>query len=172
MTTSYPAALPLLLGIAIAALAAFGLAGYGFPAIGRGGPGGVARGGAALAGAAAASAWVWGLVSLFRDESGTAQACQDANPSLYGQVGSFEVSYLPPALDCRLASGGSYAAAVPGAVTPLMTGCAVIAATLALIAVAEHRRTAAAGRPTPAPPSRQPAKQPSEHSENPEKRTT
>ncbi|BAU86293.1 hypothetical protein SLA_5415 [Streptomyces laurentii] len=47
-------------------------------------------------------AYAWGLGSLVRDESGTAQACQDANQALFGQVGAFEVSYLPPALDCRL----------------------------------------------------------------------
>ncbi|MCP9988249.1 hypothetical protein LUX01_17705 [Streptomyces sudanensis] len=141
MTSSYPAALPLLLGIVAAAVTAFGLAGYGFPAIRRSGPGAVARGGAALAGAFAAGAYVWGSVSLFLDESGTAQACQDANPSLYGQVSGYSVSYLPPALDCRLASGGSYAAAVPGFLTPVMTGCVVIAMTLALIAVVEHQRT-------------------------------
>ncbi|MDQ0750843.1 hypothetical protein QF034_005074 [Streptomyces africanus] len=141
MTSSYPAALPLLIGIIVAAVTAFGLAGYGFSAIGRGGPGAVARGGAALAGALAAVAYVWGLVSLFLDESGTAQACQDANPSLYGQVSGYSVSYLPPALDCRMSSGGSYSAAVSGFVTPVMTGCAVIAVTLALIAAAEHRRT-------------------------------
>ncbi|MFF0158930.1 hypothetical protein ACFYRY_15540 [Streptomyces sp. NPDC005263] len=152
MTSSYPATLPLLLGIVVAGVAAFALLGYGFPAIGRGA---VARGGAALAGALAAVAYIWGLVSLFLDESGTAQACQDANPSLYGQVSGYSVSYLPPALDCRMSSGGSYSAAVPGFLTPVMTGCAVIAVTLALIAVAEHRRTA-----TP------------EHPEHPEKRTT
>ncbi|WP_329053124.1 hypothetical protein OG873_27410 [Streptomyces violaceus] len=155
MTSSYPAALPLLLCIVVAAVTAFGLVGYGLPAIGRGGPGAVARGGAALAGALAAVAYVWGLVSLFLDESGTAQACQDANPSLYGQVSGYSVSYLPPALDCRTSSGGSYAAAVPGFIAPVMTVCAVIAVTLALIAFAEHRRTT-----TP------------EHPEHPEKRTT
>ncbi|MFE7414319.1 hypothetical protein [Streptomyces laurentii] len=141
MTSSYPTALPLLIGVLVAALTAFGLAGYGFRTIGRGGPAGVARGGAALAGALAAVAYAWGLGSLVRDESGTAQACQDANRALFGQVGAFEVSYLPPALDCRLSGGGSYPAAVPGFVTPVMTGCAVIAVTLALIALAEHRRT-------------------------------
>ncbi|MET9680380.1 hypothetical protein [Streptomyces coeruleorubidus] len=140
MTSSYPAALPLLTGIVAAAVTAFGLTGYGFSAIGRGGPGAVARGGAALAGALAAVAYVWGLVSLFLDESGTAQACQDANPSLYGQVSGYSVSYLPPALNCRMSSGGSYAAAVPGFLTPVMTGCVVIVVTLVLIAVAEHRR--------------------------------
>ncbi|CAM5730236.1 hypothetical protein SALBM311S_00433 [Streptomyces alboniger] len=138
MTSSYPAVLPLLLGIVAAAVIAFGLVGYGFPAIGRGA---VARGGAALAGALAAVAYAWGLVSLFLDESGTAQACQDANPSLYGQVSGYSVSYLPPALNCRMSSGGSYPAAVPGFLVPVMTGCAVIGVTLALIAVAEHRRT-------------------------------
>ncbi|MCP9945960.1 hypothetical protein LUX12_16035 [Streptomyces somaliensis] len=141
MTSSYPAALPLLLGTVAAAVTAFGLVGYGLPTIGRGGPGAVARGGAALAGALAASVYAWGLGSLFLDESGTAQACQDANPSLYGQVSDYSVSYLPPALDCRLASGGSYAAAVPGFLTPVMTGCVVIAVTLALIAVVDHHRT-------------------------------
>ncbi|MEU9982115.1 hypothetical protein [Streptomyces sp. NPDC050856] len=141
MTSSYPAALPLLLGIVVAVVTAFGLVGYGFPVLGRGGPGAVARGAAALAGVLAAVAYVWGLVSLFLDESGTAQACQDANPSLYGQVSGYSVSYLPPALDCRLASGGSYTAAVPGFLTPVMTGCAVIAVTLALIAIAEYHRT-------------------------------
>ncbi|WP_344492993.1 hypothetical protein [Streptomyces enissocaesilis] len=152
MTSSYPAALPLLLGIVIAAVTAFGLVGYGFSAIGRGGLGAVARGGAALAGALAAVAYAWGLVSLFLDESGTTQACQDANLALYGQVSSYSVSYLPPALDCRLTSGGSYTAAVPDFLTPVMTGCAVIAVTLALLGVAEHRR--------PTPP------------EHPEKRNT
>jgi xanthine/uracil permease len=141
MTSSYPAALPLLLGIVVAAVTAFGLIGYGFPAIGRGGQGAVARGGAALAGALTVVAYAWGLVSLFLDESGTAQACQEANPSLYGQVSGYSVSYLPPALNCRLTSGGSYTAAVPDFLTPVMTGCAVIAVTLALIAVAEHHRT-------------------------------
>ncbi|MGA5197757.1 hypothetical protein [Streptomyces exfoliatus] len=141
MTSSYPAALPLLIGIVVAALAAFGLVGYGFPAIGRGGPAALARGGAALVGALVPAAYAWGLASLFLDESGTAQACREANPSLYGQVGGYDVSYLPPTLDCRLTSGGSYAAAVPEFLTPVMTGCAVIAVTLALIAVAEHRRT-------------------------------
>ncbi|MEU6176754.1 hypothetical protein [Streptomyces coeruleorubidus] len=140
MTSSYPAALPLLIGIVAAAVTAFGLTGYGFSAIGRGGPGAVARGGAALAGALTAGAYAWGLVSLFLDESGTAQACRDANPSLYGHVSGYGVSYLPPALDCRMSSGGSYSAAVPGFLTPVMTGCAVIAVTLVLIAVAEHRR--------------------------------
>ncbi|MFF9807280.1 hypothetical protein ACF1G5_19550 [Streptomyces coeruleorubidus] len=139
MTSSYPAALPLLIGIIAAAVTAFGLTGYGFSAIGRGGLGAVARGGAALAGALAAVAHVWGLMSLFLDESGTAQACQDADPSRYGHVSGYSVSYLPPALDCRMSSGGSYSAAVPGFLTPVMTGCAVIAVTLALIAVAEHR---------------------------------
>ncbi|GAA2977247.1 hypothetical protein [Streptomyces fulvorobeus] len=141
MTSQYPAAVPLLIGVVVAAVIAFGLVGYGFPAIGRGGRGAVARGGAALAGALAAVAYAWGLVSLFLDESGTAQACQDANPALYGQVSGYSVSYLPPALNCRLTSGGSYAAAVPDFLAPVMTGCAVIAVTLALIAVAEHRRT-------------------------------
>ncbi|MFJ3445225.1 hypothetical protein ACIPM2_29060 [Streptomyces sp. NPDC086081] len=144
MTTSYPAALPLLLGIVVAAVTAFALLGQGFPAIGRGA---VASGGAALAGAAAAIAYAWGLVTLFLDESGTAQACQDANPALYGQVSGYRVSYLPPALDCRLSSGGSYAAAVPAFLTPVMTVCAVIALTLALIAVAERRRTTAPEHP-------------------------
>ncbi|MEU5715524.1 hypothetical protein AB0G71_06985 [Streptomyces sp. NPDC020403] len=138
MTSQYPAALPLLLGVVVAAVTAFGLVGYGFPAIGRGGRGAVAGGGAALAGALAAVAYAWGLVSLFLDESGTALACQEANPSLYGQVSGYSVSYLPPALDCRLTSGGAYAAAVPDFVTPVMTAGAVIAATLALIAVAER----------------------------------
>ncbi|MFF0202290.1 hypothetical protein [Streptomyces sp. NPDC005017] len=142
MTASYPSFLPLLIGVVVGAVTAFGLVGYGFSAIGGGGPAVVARRGAALTGALAAIAYVWGLVSLFLDESGTAQACLDANPSLYGQVNEYRVSYLPPALDCRLSSGGSYAAAVPGFVTPVMTGCAVIAVTLALIAVAEHRSTA------------------------------
>ncbi|GGW89749.1 hypothetical protein [Streptomyces lomondensis] len=141
MTSSYPAALPLLIGIVVAAVTAFGLVGYGFPAIGRGGPGAVARGGGALAGALAAVAYAWGLIALFLDESGTAQACQDANPALYGQVSGYSVSYLPPALDCRMSSGSSYAAAVPGFLTPVMTVSAVIAVTLALIAVVEHRRT-------------------------------
>ncbi|MBQ0984348.1 hypothetical protein KBZ10_07410 [Streptomyces sp. F63] len=146
MTSSYPAALPLLLGIVAAAVTAFGLIGYGLPAIGRGA---VARGGAALSGATAALACAWGLLSLVLDESGTAQACQNANPSLYGQVSGHSVSYLPPALTCRTSSGGSYRAAVPGYVTPVMTVCAVIAViaviavTLALLAVAEHRRSAA-----------------------------
>ncbi|WP_395358924.1 hypothetical protein ACHGLA_03020 [Streptomyces sp. YH02] len=136
MTSSSPAFLPLAIGIVAAALTAFGLAGHGFPAIGRGA---VARGGAALAGALTAVAYAWGLVSLFRDESGTAQACRDANPGLYGQVSGYSVSYLPPSLDCRLTSGGSYTAAVPDFLTPVMTGSAVIAVTLALLAVAEHR---------------------------------
>jgi hypothetical protein len=144
MTSTYPAALPLLLGIVVAAVTAFALVGYGFPAIGRGA---VASGGAALAGALAAVAYAWGLVSLFLDESGTAQACQDANPALYRQVSGYRVSYLPPALDCRLSSGGSYAAAVPDFLTPVMTVCAVIALTLALIAVAERRRTTAPEHP-------------------------
>ncbi|MFF5922335.1 hypothetical protein ACFY8C_28970 [Streptomyces flavochromogenes] len=161
MTSSYPAFVPLLIGIVVAALTAFGLTGYGFPAIGRGA---VARGGAALAGALAAVAYAWGLVSLLRDESGTAQACQDANPGLYGQVSGYSVSYLPPGLDCRLTSGGSYAAAVPDFLTPVMTGSAVIAVTLALLAVAEHRRTTPSVRP------RHPA--PSPHSEHSEKRNT
>ncbi|MEU6816092.1 hypothetical protein [Streptomyces sp. NPDC046860] len=147
MTSSYPAALPLLLGIVVAVVTAFGLAGYGFPTIGKGGRENVARGAAALAGALAASAYVWGLASLVRDESGTARACQDANPALYGQVGSYSVSYLPPALECHLTSGGSYGAAVPGFLTPVLTGCAVIAVTLALIAVAEHRRTTPSDHP-------------------------
>ncbi|MFH8495604.1 hypothetical protein [Streptomyces coeruleorubidus] len=142
MTSSHPAALPLLIGIITAAVTAFGLTGYGFSAIGRGGRGAVARGGAALAGALAAVAYVWGLMSLFLDESGTAQACQDANPSLYGQVSGYNVSYLPPALDCRMPSGGSYSAAVPGFLGPVMTACAVTAVTLALIGVAERRRAA------------------------------
>ncbi|MCC3650648.1 hypothetical protein LIX60_03910 [Streptomyces sp. S07_1.15] len=138
MTSSYPAVLPLLLGIVTAAVAAFALVGHGFPAIGRGA---MARGGAALSGATAALAYAWGLVSLVLDESGTAQACRDANPSLFGQVSGYSVSYLPPALNCRMASGGSYPAAVPGFLTPVMTVCAVIAVTLALLAVAEHRGT-------------------------------
>ncbi|MEU7717687.1 hypothetical protein [Streptomyces tibetensis] len=144
MTTSYPSVLPLLICVVVAAVAAFGLFGYGFPAIGRGA---VAGGGAALAGALAAVAYIWGLVSLFLDESGTAQACQDANPALYGQVSGYRVSYLPPALDCRLSSGGSYPAAVPDFLTPVMTVCAVIAVTLALIAVAERRHTTASEHP-------------------------
>ncbi len=140
MTSSHPTAMPLLIGIITAAVTAFGLTGYGFSAIGRGGRGAVARGGAALGGALAAVAYVWGLMSLFLDESGTAQACRDANPSLYGQVSGYSVSYLPPALDCRMSSGGSYLAAVPGFLTPVMTACAVTAVALVLIAVAEHRR--------------------------------
>ncbi|MFD6172191.1 hypothetical protein [Streptomyces coeruleorubidus] len=140
MTSPHPAALPLLIGIITAAVTAFCLTGYGFSAIGRGGRVAVARGGAALAGALAAVAYVWGLMSLFLDESGTARACQDANASLYGQVSGYSVSYLPPALDCRMSSGGSYSAAVPGFLTHAMTACAVIAVTLALIAVAERRR--------------------------------
>ncbi|OUC93915.1 hypothetical protein [Streptomyces swartbergensis] len=147
MTSSYPAALPLLIGIVAAAVTAFGLTGYGFSAIGRGGPGAVARGGAALAGALAAVAYVWGLVALFLDDSGTAQACQDANPTLYGHVSGYSVSYLPPALNCRMSSGGSYSAAVPGFLTPVMTGCAVIAVTLVLIAVAEDRRSTTSEHP-------------------------
>ncbi|WP_159041927.1 hypothetical protein [Streptomyces aureus] len=161
MTSSYPAFVPLLIGIVVAALTAFGLLGYGFPAIGRGA---VARGGAALAGALAAVAYAWGLVSLFRDESGTSQACQDADPGLYGQVNGFSVSYLPPGLDCRLTSGGSYAAAVPDFLTPVMTGSAVIAVTLALLAVAEHRRT------TPSGHSRNPAS--ARRSGHPEQKNT
>ncbi|WP_051722535.1 hypothetical protein [Streptomyces albus] len=142
MTSSYPAALPLLLGIVTAAVTALGLVGYGFPAIARGA---VAGGGAALAGALAALAHLWGLASLFLDESGTAQACRDANPSLFGQVIGYSASYLPPALNCHTAAGGSYPAAVPGFLTPAMTVCAVIAVTLALLAVAEHRRTTGPG---------------------------
>ncbi|MEV5887342.1 hypothetical protein AB0L74_32640 [Streptomyces sp. NPDC052020] len=152
MTSSYPAFLPLLLGIVAAAVTALGLVGYGLPAIGRGA---AARGGAALTGAFAAIVYAWGLASLFLDESSTAQACHDANPSLYGQVSSYSVSYLPPALNCRMSTDGSYEAAVPGFLTPVMTGCGVIAVTLALIAVLEHRRTT---RP--------------EHLEHPEKRNT
>ncbi|MBQ0988405.1 hypothetical protein KBZ10_28645 [Streptomyces sp. F63] len=146
MASSYPAALPLLIGLVTAAVTAFGLVGYGFSAIGRGA---VARGGAALSGATAALAQAWGLVSLFLDESGTARACQDANPSLFGQVSGYGVSYLPPALNCRMASGGSYPAAVPGFLTPMMTVCAVIATALALLAVAEHRRTTGPEHPEP-----------------------
>ncbi|OFA53132.1 hypothetical protein Sfr7A_16860 [Streptomyces xinghaiensis] len=151
MTTTHPAALPLLLGIVAAAVTGLGLVGYGFPAMGRGA---VARGGAALSGALAALAYAWGLVSIFLDESGTAQACQDANPSLYGQVGDYSVSYLPPALNCRLSSGGSYEAAVPGFLTPVMTVCTVIAVILALIAVAGHHRTARPGPSTPHHPEK------------------
>ncbi|MFE3046890.1 hypothetical protein ACFXIY_07540 [Streptomyces albidoflavus] len=61
--------------------------------------------------------------------------------SLFGQVNGYSVSYLPPALDCRLSSGGSYGAAVPEALTLIMVGCAVIATTLALIAITEHRHS-------------------------------
>ncbi|MET9526471.1 hypothetical protein [Streptomyces coeruleorubidus] len=118
MTSSHPTAMPLLIGIITAAVTAFGLTGYGFSAIGRGGRGAVARGGAALGGALAAVAYVWGLMSLFLDESGTAQACRNANPSLYGQVSGYSVSYLPPALDCRMSSGGSYLAAYPASSRP------------------------------------------------------
>ncbi|MER8222350.1 hypothetical protein ABTZ58_17530 [Streptomyces sp. NPDC094143] len=53
------------------------------------------------------------------------------------------MSYLPSALDCRLSSGGSCTAAVPDFLTPVMTVCAVFELTLALIAVAERRRTTA-----------------------------
>ncbi|MFJ5773505.1 hypothetical protein [Streptomyces sp. NPDC093094] len=148
MSSSSPAPVPLLLGIVTAAVTAFGLVGYGFSEIGRSGRGALARGAAALVGALAAVAYTWGLVSLFLDESGTAHVCQDANPSLYGQVSGYSVSYLPPSLDCHLSSGGSYAAAVPGFLTPVMTGCAVIAVTLALIAVAERGRPTGSGTPS------------------------
>ncbi|MGW3584494.1 hypothetical protein ACWDM8_24590 [Streptomyces rubiginosohelvolus] len=141
MTSSYPAALPLLLGIVIAGVTVVGLIGYGFQTIGRGGRKAVALAGAALTGALAAICYAWGLGSLFLDESGTAQACQDANPSLYGQVSGYEVSYLPPALNCRIPSGGSYTAAVPDFLAPVMTGCAVIAVTFVLIALTENHRT-------------------------------
>ena len=152
MTSSYPAFVPLLIGIVVAALTAFGLTGYGFPAIGRGA---VARGGAALAGALAAVAYAWGLVSLFLDESGTAQACQDATPSLYGQVSGYSVSYLPPGLDCRLTSGGSYAAAVPDFLTPVMTGRASVTAITALPVITGVRKSGTAAAYEPPDVSRQ-----------------
>ncbi|NEB76269.1 hypothetical protein G3I40_13700 [Streptomyces sp. SID14478] len=145
--SQYPAALPLGLCVLVGALAAFGLAGFGFSTLSAErrteGPAALARGAAALSAAAAAALYVWGAVHLFLDETGTAQACRSAGGAgQFGAVDRYGVSYLPPSLQCHLTGGGSYEAAVPGYVTPALTGLAVVAVTLTALAVLESARSA------------------------------
>ncbi|MGR8007613.1 hypothetical protein [Streptomyces hypolithicus] len=140
--SQYPAIVPLAICILVSALLAFGLAGYGFSTLDgdRRPPGvaGVARGAAALSAAAGAAMYAWGSVHLFLDETGTAEACQSAaTPAQFGSVDRYSVSYVPPSLQCHLTGGGSYDAAVPGYVAPVMTGLAIVAVTLAVIAAME-----------------------------------
>ncbi|MFF9638298.1 hypothetical protein ACF1D2_27450 [Streptomyces bacillaris] len=144
--SEYPAAVPLGLGLLVGTLAALGLVGYGFSTLSgtRRPPGtsGVARGAAALSAAACAGLYVWGAAHLFLDETGTSQACQSAaSSSEFSSVNRYSVSYLPPSLSCHLADGRSYDAAVPSYVAPAMTGFAVIAVTLTIIATVESRHS-------------------------------
>ncbi|MER6770917.1 hypothetical protein ACFVG1_36185 [Streptomyces bacillaris] len=85
---------------------------------------------------------MWGAAHLFLDETGTSQACQSAaSSSEFSSVNRYSVSYLPPSLSCHLADGRSYDAAVPSYVAPAMTGFAVIAVTLTIIATVESRHS-------------------------------
>jgi hypothetical protein len=116
------------------------------------------RAAALLTGAGAISMYVWGVVHvgfavLDAEDGGTDSSpirpCRDAGWEAARHVVGYQVSYVPLRFECRLDSGGWYAASsVPGYVNPataVLGLTAAICGTLAAVA-ANH-----IDRPSPTP---------------------
>ncbi|GFH37804.1 hypothetical protein [Streptomyces pacificus] len=93
------------------------------------------KGVAALACACSAAVYTWGLLHLMiLDESGQAQACSERlNSEQYEFVDGYEYSFIPLSFNCRVNSGQTYEAVVPGYVNPTtgMFGLTAAALTVA-----------------------------------------
>lgn len=150
MLDDQPNTVAVLLIILVGLVMAVSLAVYGCSTLARSGDRGHRlgtrlRGCTALAGAAAVATYVWGAVHLVRDESMTDQVCKNAaSPAQAAHISGVDVSYLPLHLNCHVTGGGSFTAAVPDYVNPLLVGLGLATLLLAVFAaLASELRTRA-----------------------------
>jgi hypothetical protein len=108
----------------------------------------VLRGAASVAAAATLAVYAFGVLTMFPDETGAAETCQEAvGPAHAANVSSYETSFIPLRFGCHVEGAGTWNIWVPGWVNP--TVGALLLVTVVLVALsrkAAHRASVTTGR--------------------------